>query len=100
MHQKDLPPEPRTWRDLERHQFGDHFRKAAELEYKTLEIKNTWTPISRTNYQLVGFKARLVVRGDLFKSSKEDVHAATLAAKVFRLLIAICAYFDLEIHQF
>ena len=42
----------------------------------------------------------MVVRGDLFKSSKEDVHAATLAAKVFRLLIAICAYFDLEIHQF
>jgi hypothetical protein len=49
---------------------------------------------------LVKFKARLVVRGDLQQSEFKDTYAATLAARVFRALMAIAAYFDLEIQQF
>ena len=45
-------------------------------------------------------KSRLVVRGNLQKSSSTETYAATLAARVFRALIAIAAYFDLDIEQF
>ena len=43
------------------------------------------------------YKARLVVRGDLQRYSQhEDNYAATLAARIFRALMAIAAYFDLD----
>ena len=45
------------------------------------------------------FKARLVVRRDLQPITGQDNYAATLAARVFRCLIAIAAQFDLDIHQ-
>jgi hypothetical protein len=41
-------------------------------------------------------KARLYVRGDL-QITKEETYAATLAAQIFRALMAIAAAFDLEI---
>ena len=49
---------------------------------------------------LLKFKARIVVRSNLQKSQFQDTYAATLAARVFRALIAIAAYFNLDIHQF
>jgi hypothetical protein len=49
---------------------------------------------------LIKYQARLCVRGDLEKlSSTEETFAATLAARVFRALMAIAAYFDLELQQ-
>ena len=45
------------------------------------------------------FKARLVARGDLQPTTEQDNYAATLAARVFRCLIAIAAQFDLDMHQ-
>ena len=45
-------------------------------------------------------KARLCVRGDLEKlPDTEETFAATLAARVFGALMAIAAYFDLELQQ-
>jgi Reverse transcriptase (RNA-dependent DNA polymerase) len=44
-------------------------------------------------------KAQLCVRGDL-QITKEEIYAATLAARIFRALIAIAAAFDLEIQQY
>lgn len=49
---------------------------------------------------LLKLEASLIVRGDLQKSQFKDTYAATLVARVFRALMAIAAYFDLEIHQF
>ncbi len=49
---------------------------------------------------LIRYKARLVVRGDLKPPSDQDTYAATLAIRVLRTLLAIVAYFDLEIWQF
>ena len=46
------------------------------------------------------YKARLVARGDLCPSIDQDIYATILAARVFRALIAIAAYFDLDIYQF
>ena len=46
-------------------------------------------------------KARLVVRGDQqSKSTIGDTFAAMLAARSFRIFMAIAARFDLELKQF
>src|SRR6266436_9602366 len=44
-------------------------------------------------------KARLYVRRDL-QITKEETYAATLAARIFRALMAIAAAFNLEIRQY
>jgi len=49
---------------------------------------------------VIKYKARLVVRGDLQVSQFKDTYAATLAARVFKALMAIAAYFNLDIYQF
>jgi hypothetical protein len=62
----------------------------------------TWVWKHKTNEDgyLIKHKARLCVRGDLEKlPSTEETFAATLAARVFRALMAIAAYFDLELQQ-
>ena len=93
---------------------------AAESEWKGLDEMGTFEDVDRTEatswpiplmwvftYKydsdgyLLKFKARIVVRGDLERFQEErDVYAATLAAKTFRALIAIAAFFDLDIYQF
>jgi hypothetical protein len=40
------------------------------------------------------------VRGDLYIYDNKDTYAATLALRIFRALIAIATYFNLEIIQF
>lgn len=62
----------------------------------------TWVWKYKTNEDgyLTKHKARLCVRGDLEKlPSTEETFAATLAARVFRALMAIATYFDLELQQ-
>ena len=49
---------------------------------------------------LTKFKARLCVQGDRQPRNELDTYAATLAGTTFRVLIAICAKFDLETRQF
>jgi hypothetical protein len=49
--------------------------------------------------RLAKFKARLVIRGDMEPKTAEDVYAATLAARSFRVLMALTAKYDLESAQ-
>ena len=49
-----------------------------------------------TNGYLVKFKARICVRGDLQPRNDRDTYAATLAARIFRALMAMTAAYDLE----
>ena len=49
---------------------------------------------------VIKYKARLVIQGDLQVSQFKDIYIATLAEQVFRALIAIAAYFNLDIYQF
>jgi hypothetical protein len=119
LHQKDLPAPPKGWRQLLTHQFKTEFMKAAEIEYQTLRERGTFEqiPISTVTKQvlpvmwvftykfdedgyLVKYKARLVIRGDLHNSKYNETYAATLAARIFRALMGIAAYFDLDILQF
>jgi hypothetical protein len=48
---------------------------------------------------LIKYKARICVRGDL-QTTAEDTYAATLAIRIFRALMAIAAYFNMEVRQY
>jgi hypothetical protein len=48
---------------------------------------------------LIKYKARICVRGDL-QTTAEDTYAATLAMRIFRALMAIAAYFNMEVRQY
>jgi hypothetical protein len=102
-----------------RHPHCAGFKAATLKEYSTLKSKNTWQEVPRTDaadskvlpgmwvytYKLdedgflLKYKARFVVRGDLYQDQRQETYAATLAARVFRTLMAIAAHFDLEIQQ-
>lgn len=117
LHQSELPPPPKTWNHLKNHQYSKEFWNAMSLEYNALVEKNTIQPIKQTNSMhpiplrwvftykfdeagyLLKFKARICVRGDLQPKTDEDNYASTLAFQVFRVLMALVAYFDLETLQ-
>ena len=117
-HRDTLPPEPRSWKEMKRHQFAAEFMVAAGMEVKELEKKRTFEWVKRdsvdklllplkwvfkykfdTDGYLIKFKARICARGDL-QATEQDTYAATLAARTFRALMAIAAAFNLEIKQY
>src|SRR5437667_8844450 len=67
---------------------------------KVLPVRWVFIYKFNTDGYLEKFKSRLCVRGDLQPASHEDNYAATLAARTFRMLMAITAAFDLEAKQF
>ena len=52
------------------------------------------------NGYLINYKARLVIRGDLFQSSYKDTYAATLALRSFWAIALLIAPYDLKTMQF
>ena len=117
-HRDRLPAEPKSWREMQRHPLKERFTAAANREISELLGKQTFKYVERpkntqilpvtwvfrykfdTDGFLTKFKARLCARGDLQRLSLEDTYAATLAAKVFRTVMAIAATFDLETNQY
>jgi hypothetical protein len=119
IHWDNLPPLPKLWKDLNKHPYGNEFMAAAHLEIQTLLAADTWKEVKRTSARgrplplkwvftyktnedgyFVKAKARLVVRGDLqAKDTLHSTYAATLAARSFRLAMAIAAEFDMDIWQ-
>jgi len=124
LHQRDLPREPRWHEDLQTHLLGSKFLQAeqdhlkshhdmeswSEVEMKSLGTTQMrqildcmWVYVYKLNRrgELLNCKARLVVRGDQQSlATIGETYAATLAARSFRILIAIAAYFDLELKQY
>jgi hypothetical protein len=119
LHRDQLPPPPRTWKEMLTHPYQEGFSAAAAKEYGDLERRDTFRHVARasatskvlplkwvfiykfdTDGYLTKFKARICVRGDLQEPNHHDTYAATLAAKTFRSLMAVAAAFDLEIFQF
>jgi len=116
----DAPAEPKNIKSLKGHRYETQFRLAMESEYNKHKDGRTWVEVSdvelagkratplmwRFQYKeglggyISGFKARLCVRGDLQFPDAKDTYAATLAARVFRALLVMCAYFDLDITQY
>ncbi len=122
-HRKQLPPEPKTHRDLEAHPLGDLFIQAEIDHLRSHAHMDSWTEIEKKDptakgQQVLGCmwvyvykftkkgmlakcKARLVVRGDQqVKSVSAGTYAATLAARSFRVFMAMAARFDLELTQY
>jgi len=119
-HLDDLPPEPKSWKEMMNHPMSTHFRAAAHKEIRALITKHTWDEVARptqpkhnilpTTWKftykpdadgyITKFKARLCARGDLqLGVNKQDVAALTGAYRTFRLLMALAAAFDLDVIQ-
>jgi len=80
-----------TWKKVRKTEIG---------KSKPLPLMWVFTYKFDVDGYLLKYKARLVVRGDLYVQKEKDTYAATLATRVFRALMAIAAYFDLDIWQF
>ena len=120
LHRDSLPTEPRHFGGLRNHPHADGFRRAMETEIAALISKGTWTEVPHQTANstppsipttwvfkykfdeegfLTKYKARLCARGDLQKT-QQDTYAATLAARIFRALMALVNAFDLETRQY
>ena len=117
---QELPPEPSNYWQLRRHLYEEKFQKAMEDHIKEHREFGSWESVDKERarshqilhcrwvYQykwdqqgnLVQCKARLVVRGDQQWENELPTRATTLAIASFRILLAIVAYFDLELEQF
>lgn len=122
IHVSQLPPEPKSFKQLRTHIFGPHFIKASHREWRSLMEKGVFDEklhslsdtygaeilplmwvytykLDADNF-LSSFKARLVIRGDLQESPEDNTYAATLAIRAFRALVAIATHFGLEMKQY
>jgi hypothetical protein len=117
----DLPRAPKRWSDVKGHMFEKEFRQAEVDHLKSHEATNSWEIVDKQmakdlNCKILGTmwvyvykenedstlkkcKARLVVRGDQEAKVYEDTYAATLAARTFRILMALTAKYDLDAIQ-
>jgi hypothetical protein len=123
LNRRELPPEPKRHEDLDEHVLGGEFKKAELDHLHSHSQMQTWTEVAKSDPavkdhqmldcmwvyvykfdkhgRLAKCKARLVVRGDQqAKSTIGDTYAATLAARSFRVFMAIAARFDLELIQY
>ncbi|XP_044717322.1 reverse transcriptase (RNA-dependent DNA polymerase) domain-containing protein [Hirsutella rhossiliensis] len=84
---------------------GPDFKEAIRKELHDLLRRGTWRLVKREKAQgpplPLKCKARICVRGDLQdEDDGRETYAATLAAKTFRIVMAIAARFDLDVRQF
>ena len=102
-----------------KHPHSEGFMKACAREIHTLTEKSTFTIMEKPKdvskqvlplhwvfaYKfdqdgyLVKLKARICARGDLEMISPKEKRAATLAACTARMIFALVATFDLDLHQ-
>jgi Reverse transcriptase (RNA-dependent DNA polymerase) len=68
-------------------------------DIKVIPLTWVFTYKLDTDGYLTKFKARICVRGDFQPRSNKDTYAATLAARIFRTLMAMVATCDLETHH-
>ncbi|EOD43298.1 putative reverse transcriptase rna-dependent dna [Neofusicoccum parvum UCRNP2] len=121
IHKDQLPPPPSNHSELMTHPFKDQFMEAMDEALKKNEHQEVWKRVPILNARKVGkqvipltwvytykfdekgnlikFKARICVRGDL-QHTYQDTYAATLAFKILRFLLAIICAFDLEMRQY
>jgi hypothetical protein len=113
----EYPPEPKNWIGVKKHRFRRQFEDAAITELNSLKRKGTFEIVDRPEGKqiipltwvfkykfdkfgkIAKFKARICVRGDLQEGLNLETRAATLAARIFRMMMALAAVFDLEIVQ-
>lgn len=120
-HRDTLPDPPRNYKEVCGRYDRQEWLQAMQKEISKLEMAGTYhvvdlaklpqyvTPIQLKwvftyKYDEEGYltenKARIVVRGDLQPHTEVSLYAATLAARTFRLLMAVISFFDLEAKQY
>ncbi len=107
------------WRAMLRHLHARNFRKAAQVEYETIENRDIWQIVDRfknenqqiislkwvftyktdSNDYLIKYEVRIMIRNDLQMIDFQNVYAITLISKVFRVLMTLIAAFNLKTHQ-
>jgi hypothetical protein len=106
------------WRAMLRHSHAEEFIKVAQMKYNVIETKRTWKIVNkRDDYKLISlkwvfiyksdsddfffkYKARIMIRDDLQKKNNaQNVYAATLASKIFRMMMTLIVDFHLKIKQ-
>ena len=114
IHRSDLPPPPKSWKEMLNHPFSQYFTIACGMEYTKIEERETFEIVDMPyghfilpvmwvfEYKfdddgyLLKFKSRLVARGDKMPPSDKRTRSDTLAARSARALLAIMAAFDLD----
>jgi hypothetical protein len=118
IHISTLPSSSAHWRAMLKHSHEDEFRKVAQLEFEIIENRDTWEIVNKSivnqkiislkwvfiykndsNDYLTKYKARIVVRDDLQNVDSQDVYAATLTSKIFRMLMTLMIAFHLKTRQ-
>jgi hypothetical protein len=106
------------WRAMLRHLHVEKLLKIAQMKYNVIETKKIWKIVNKRNdYKLISlkwifiykfdfddflfkYKARIVIRDDLQKvNNAQNVYAATLASKIFRMTMILVVDFHLKIRQ-
>ena len=123
LYRSQLPPLPTYRTKLEDHPMGELIKDAELTHLTSHEQMKSWSEIPRKQIKLTGqqipdcmwvytyklnkhhqfikCKARFVVRGDQQRNiTSQDTYAATLASRLFRMLMAVAAKCDLEPKQY
>jgi hypothetical protein len=117
-HISNLSKSSLHWRTMLRHSHVEEFIKTAQIKYDVIKTKRTWKIVDkRDDYKLISlkwvfiyksdsndflfkYKARIVIRDDLQKiNNVQNVYAATLASKIFRMMMTLVADFHFKIKQ-
>jgi hypothetical protein len=116
MHKRELPPPPKTAKDLENHPYRKKFEAAQNDHLRPHDKMRSWLEVDKTQakgHQMLGcmwrfvyktdkhgylqkVKARLVVWGHQQAQNGLPTRATTFASTTFRNLMAITAKYDLE----
>ncbi len=119
-HVSDFSSSSIHWRRMLKHSYAAQWQKAAQIEYDAINDKSTWITVDRSEAQrvkitllkwifiykidsddfLLKFKARIVIREDLqMIDNAQNVYAATLASKIFRMLMIMMIVYRLKTRQ-
>ncbi len=117
IHISTLSSSSTHWRAMLRHSHDEEFKKATQMKYDAIDDRDTWKIMNKSENQkiislkwvfiyknnsddyLTKYKARIVIRDDLQDADPQDVYAATLTSKVFRMLMTLMIAFYLETRQ-
>ncbi len=119
-HVSDFSSSSIHWRKMLKHLYAAQWQKAAQIEYDAINDKSIWITIDRSKTQrmkitslkwifiyktdsddfLLKFKARIMIREDLqIIDNAQNVYAATLASKIFRMLMIMMIVYRLKTRQ-
>jgi hypothetical protein len=117
IHISTLPSSSTHWRAMLRHFYDEEFRKAAQMKFDAIDDRDTWKILNKSENQkiislkwvfiykndsndyLTKYKARIVMKDDLQNADSQNVYAATLTSKVFRMLMTLMTTFHLKTNQ-